>query len=71
MQMIFSLMIVKDDNILCECSEGVMCIYEPKNNSIITNYKKVKERNPIFTLVKINDHQFLSCCNNKIVIWEY
>ena len=65
-----SLMILRDNNVLCGCDNGVMCIYDINMNNINKENKLSDES--FFDLISINEYQFLSCsCNSNIQLWKY
>ena len=64
-------MILRDNNILCGCEDGQMCIYDTQLNNINSENEK-KSNNTISGLISINEHQFISSSyDNTIKVWEY
>ena len=68
---VYSLMILRDGNVLCGCSNGLICIYDIKSNNIIISKDSIHD-GVISDLLSINEHQFVSCSRDaSIKVWEY
>lgn len=68
---VWSFMILRDQKILCGCTEGIIGIYDIVKNSLIFYDKRIHKRS-ITGLIQIAPHQLISCSeDNNITVWEY
>lgn len=68
---VYSLMMLRDGNILCGCVQGKIYKYNIKLNTITVS-ENTSHNSHIFDLVSVNKHQFISCSYDKTIkIWEY
>ena len=66
-----SFMILRDGNILCGDSKGLICIYDIQLNTLIFKNDKIHDKE-ISCLLNINKDQFISCSWDKTIkVWEY
>ena len=65
----YSFLKLRDGNILCGCSNGLICLYDIKLNTLSFRQEKIhKER--VYCLLNINKNQFISS-HKEIKVWEY
>ena len=63
-----SIIILKDDSILCGWTDGTMCVFDYN----LTRIKGLKTKNAITHLLFLNEHEFISCSIDKsIKVWNY
>ena len=66
-----SFMRLRDGNILCECQEGIMCIFDIQLFTITIEDKKI-HHDHINDLLSINEYQFVSCSDDETIReWKY
>ena len=66
---VWSLIQLRDGNILCGCWNGLICLYDIKLNTLSFREEKI-HNNGVWCLLNINKNQFISGSNN-IKVWEY
>ena len=69
MKVVLSLIMLKDNNIICGSDEGFLHLFDKNSHTIMTNSIKAHTRS-INSLVNIDEHHFISC-SNEIKIWKY
>ena len=66
---VWSLIQLRDGNILCGCWNGLICLYDIKLNTLSIREKKTHNK-PVYCLLNINKYQFISS-SYEIKVWEY
>ena len=66
---VYSLIQLRDGNILCGCSKGLICLYDIKLNTLSFREEKI-HNNTVYCLLNINKYQFISS-SYEIKVWEY
>ena len=67
----WSLIQLRDGNILCRCSYGLICLYNIKLNTITFREDKI-HNGDLYYLLNLNQYQFISCSSYMdIKVWEY
>ena len=61
---------LKDGNILCGCSYGLICLYDIKLNTLSFR-KKTIHNGGVNCLLNLNTNHFISCGSKEIKVWEY
>ena len=68
---VYSLIQLRDGNILCGLYKGLSCIYDLKENTLYFNRENM-HKNDILCLLVIDKQQFISCSEDKTIkIWKY
>ena len=67
---VYSLMKLRNGNILCGCEYGIMCIYDIHKESFLFINEAKSNNCDILDLFQINEHQFISSAN-VIKKWNY
>ena len=65
----WSLIQLRDGNILCGCENGLICLYDIKLNTLSFREKKI-HNGGVNCLLNINTNQFISGFD-EIKVWEY
>ncbi len=65
----WSLIQLRDGNILCGCSYGLICLYDIKLNTLLFRQEKIHNYQ-VYCLLNINKNQFISS-SYEIKVWEY
>lgn len=70
LSLLYSLMILRDGNVLCGCKYQ-MCILDVISYTILFDSKK--EHNiSLSVLLSLNEHEFIGCSTDKtIIVWKY
>ena len=68
---VWSLIQLRDGNILCGCDYGLICLYDIKLNTLSFREKKI-HYGSVYCLLNLNQYQFISSsCFGDIKVWEY
>ena len=67
---VFSLIQLRDGNILCGCWNGLICLYDIKLNTLSFREEKI-HNGRVCCLLNINQYQFISSSFGEIKVWEY
>ena len=67
---VFSLLQLRDGNILCGCSYGLICLYDIKLNTLSFREKNI-HYGGVYCLLNLNQYQFISSSSKEIKVWEY
>ena len=71
LSIVSSLIQLRDGNILCGCSDGLMCVYDIKSNTLSFKADKMHDDH-VSCLVNINKYQFISGSFDKTIkVWKY
>ena len=69
-QYVYCFLRLKDNTILCGCSDGLFCSYDMKTGQY--EITRTKHKNYIYALLLIDEHTFLSCSeDDTIKVWKY
>ena len=60
---------LRDGNILCGCTDGLICLYDIKLNTLSFRQEKI-HNGAVSCLLNINKYQFISS-SKEIKVWEY
>ena len=66
---VFSFLKLRDGNILCGCSYGLICLYDIKLNTLSFRQEEIHD-DAVLCLLNINKNQFISS-SKEIKVWEY
>ena len=66
---VYSLIQLRDGNILCGCEDGLICLYDIKLNTLSFREEKIHNYE-VYCLLNINKNQFISS-SKEIKVWEY
>ena len=67
---VYSLIQLRDGNILCGCDYGLICLYDIKLNTLSFREEKIHNE-AVCCLLNINKNQFISSSYGEIKVWEY
>ena len=67
---VYSFLKLRDGNILCGCSNGLICLYDIKLNTLSFR-EEVIHNDAVYCLLNINKYQFISSSDYMIKVWEY
>ena len=67
---VWSLIQLRDGNILCGCEDGLICLYDIKLNTLSFRKEKIHNES-VYCLLNINKYQFISSSSKEIKVWEY
>ena len=66
----WSLIQLRDGNILCGCGNGLICLYDIKLNTLTFREDKIHDI-AVCCLLNLNKYQFISSSFDEIKVWEY